>query len=83
MESKSKYKVRQHARLLGHAPKPRDIMPWWYESAMKDFQEREREQSEAMRRGPLSTNPMVPWGNDKPRRPAVEAAEEQFESFER
>lgn len=68
MEEKAKYKNRRLARLNGHAAKPRDKMPWWYESVMADFSKREKDQLEAAQKGPLSTNPMVPWGNDKPRR---------------
>ncbi len=75
MEAKSKYKIRHAARLLGHAPKPREVMPWFYDFFMKDFAEREREQAEAQRRGPLSTDPQRPWGGPRSRRD-VEAEEE-------
>lgn len=64
-EEKAKYKIRRNERLNGHGPKPRDTMPWWYEAAMADFAQREREQAEAAKRGPLSANPMQPWGNPK------------------
>lgn len=49
-------------RLAGHAPMPRDP-PKYYAEFMADFSLREREQGEAARNGPLSTDPQRPWGN--------------------
>lgn len=70
---RKKYKTRRRARLAGQPMLSRDQMPWWYESTLKDFRAREKEQAAAARRGPLSTDPMVPWGNERPRR-RLEAA---------
>lgn len=76
MSEESKYKTRHALRLAGHAPKPREGMPWWYEGAMADFAQREREQAEAAKRGPLSSNPMQPWGNPRTPRGARLGEEE-------
>ncbi len=59
--NKSKYKQRKLLRLRGHAPQPRDP-PHYYAEFMADFQLREKEQAEAARQGPLSTDPQRPWG---------------------
>jgi hypothetical protein len=81
MESKSKYKSRHAARLLGHAPKPRDTMPWFYDFFMKDFAQRDAEQAEATRRGPLSTDPQRPWGGPRSRR-EEEGSESRFADYQ-
>ncbi len=67
-EEKAKYKARRARRLNGSPPEAREIMPWWYESAMADFNQREKEQAAAALKGPLSSNPNVPWGHEKPKR---------------
>ena len=81
-DTKSPYKTRREMRLAGHGPKPREKMPWWYEGAMADFAQREKDQLAASQRGPLSTNPMVPWGNEKPKR-TFEDGEERPGRFRR
>jgi hypothetical protein len=68
VSEESKYKTRRAVRLAGHGPKLREKMPWWYEGAMADFAQREREQAESAKKGPLSSDPMQPWGNPRPRR---------------
>lgn len=60
--NKSKYKQRKLMRMAGHAPKPRDP-PKYYAEFMADFLLREKEQVEAARQGPLSTDPQRPWGS--------------------
>ncbi len=60
--NKSKYKQRKLMRLAGHAPKPRDP-PKYYAEFMADFLLREKEQVEAARQGPLSSDPQRPWGS--------------------
>jgi hypothetical protein len=64
-QEKSRYKIRKAQRLHGAPPKMREKMPYWYESAMLDFRKRDAEQAEAARSGPLSTDRMVPWGNER------------------
>lgn len=65
---RQKYKERRAMRLAGHSPMMREIMPWWYESAMADFAQRERDQAEAAKKGDLSKDPMRPWGVQRERR---------------
>lgn len=65
---RQKYKARRALRLAGHAPMMRERMPWWYESAMADFAQREKDQAEAAKKGDLSRDPMRPWGVQREKR---------------
>jgi len=62
--NKSKYKQRKLMRMRGHAPKLREP-PHYYAEFMADFLLRDKEQAEAARKGPLSTDPQRPWGNKR------------------
>ncbi len=74
MSNQSKYKARKAHRLNGHNPQPRDN-PHFYAEFMADFMLREKEQAEAARQGPLSTDPQRPWGCKKVNRFEVEEEE--------
>lgn len=65
---RQKYKERRAMRLAGHPPMMRERMPWWYEAAMADFAQREKEQAEAAKKGELSKDPMRPWGVQREKR---------------
>lgn len=79
--NKSKYKQRKLMRLRGHAAMPRDP-PKYYAEFMADFLLREKEQAEAARNGPLSTDPQRPWGNKRIPREQLLAEEKLAELAE-
>ncbi len=64
MGNQSKYKNRKAHRMNGHAAEPRPAHKYLAEF-LADFLARDREQAEAARNGPLSTDPLRPWGSRK------------------
>ncbi len=81
MSNQSRYKTRKAHRLNGHNPEPRPP-PKYYAEFQADFSLREREQNEAARQGPLSTDPQRPWGGRKLSRMDEAAPNEQAEKVE-